>query len=500
MPAASASAAAPAGHKPAASPRRAQSSLTRRSGLQLLAGLLLVAGIPVVATVHILNSNALKNERARADSALRAEAQEALGAVSRLGDDASNRADDLSRSPAVQHAFLTADRAALERLARQEPGVVFYLQRHRIAGTRPPVAITRSVSLTFNGRQVGSVLATVALDGRIARRVLRNIHHAREDLLYLIRRGVAVGTHERVHVESQAVRVRDQKYRGVASPVPNAAGISLLALRSEQEIERSVRPYQQQVEYAALGSFGLLLLLGLLFGRPILRTLGDFRRVASQAVTDALTGLANRRSFDEELALEWRRADRIGDPLALILADIDDFKKVNDTFGHQLGDEVLRKVGEVLGSAVRQVDLAARYGGEEFAVIVPETDLKGAAKLAERLRTNLMKAQVDLPDGTHLEVTASFGVAVKGDLKRAEDLIGAADEALYEAKRAGKNRVWPGAASVDEEAEAKPERRRRPTPRPVSKSPAKATAKKPAKASAKKRKTTPKPRPAQGKP
>jgi diguanylate cyclase (GGDEF)-like protein len=178
--------------------------------------------------------------------------------------------------------------------------------------------------------------------------------------------------------------------------------------------------------------------------------LGDFRRVASQATTDALTGIANRRSFDEELALEWRRAHRIGDSLALVLLDLDDFKKVNDTHGHPAGDAVLRTIGEVLGSGVRQIDLAARYGGEEFVVLVPESDLKGATQLAKRLRLAVSKARAELPDGRLLKVTASFGVAVKGDLTSAEQLIAAADDALYEAKRAGKNRVVVAETGADE--------------------------------------------------
>ena len=145
--------------------------------------------------------------------------------------------------------------------------------------------------------------------------------------------------------------------------------------------------------------------------------LGDFRRVASQATTDALTGIANRRSFDEELALEWRRAPPgSATHLALVLLDLDDFKKCNDAHGHLGGDAVLRTIGAVLGSGVRQIDLAARYGGEEFVVLVPESDLKGATQLAKRLRLAISKARAELPDGRLLKVTASFGVAVKGDL------------------------------------------------------------------------------------
>jgi diguanylate cyclase (GGDEF)-like protein len=158
-------------------------------------------------------------------------------------------------------------------------------------------------------------------------------------------------------------------------------------------------------------------------------------------VTDGLTGLANRRSFDDELALEWRRAERVGDSLALLLLDLDDFKSVNDEFGHQAGDVVLRRVAAILDSGARQVDLAARYGGEEFALLAPETDTLGAKKLAERLRADLEAATIELPTGGKLSVTASIGVAVKGDLERAEQLVAAADEALYEAKRNGKNRV-----------------------------------------------------------
>jgi diguanylate cyclase (GGDEF)-like protein len=205
-------------------------------------------------------------------------------------------------------------------------------------------------------------------------------------------------------------------------------------------------------------------LVALMFAGPLLRMLGDFRRVASQATTDALTGVANRRSFDEELALEWRRAHRIGDSLALVLLDLDDFKKVNDTHGHPAGDAVLRMVGEVLGAGVRQIDLAARYGGEEFVVLVPESDLSGAMQLAKRLRLAVSKARVELPNGRMLKVTASLGVAVKADLTSAEQLIAAADDALYEAKRAGKNRVV-AAGAEPAETKAKPAPKKKPRAR-----------------------------------
>jgi diguanylate cyclase (GGDEF)-like protein len=132
------------------------------------------------------------------------------------------------------------------------------------------------------------------------------------------------------------------------------------------------------------------------------------------------------------------------------LIDLDDFKTVNDGRGHQAGDTVLKRVAAILESGGRQADLAARYGGEEFALLAPETDMDGAKKLAERLRADLEAAQIELLDGGELSVTASFGVAVKGKFERPEELVAAADEALYEAKRNGKNRV----VTAERQAEA----------------------------------------------
>jgi diguanylate cyclase (GGDEF)-like protein len=402
---------------------------------------LIVGVIPVVATVHILDANALQNERARADAALRGELQGASEELAQLADDASTRADDLARSSELQHAFIAGDGATIRRIASDNQGVVFFLHGQRVAGTKPTAALTRSISLTVNGERIGSIVATIPLDRQLAARLRRAAGRARGDRLLIVRERTAVGTGQHLALSGRRVRLGEDNYRGLLTRVPNAVGISLFALRPEKTIEANVRPYQQRILYAALGSFALLVLVALAFARPILSTLGDFRRVASQAATDGLTGLANRRSFDDELALEWRRAERIGDSLALVLVDLDNFKSINDERGHQAGDAVLRRVAAILDSGARNADLAARYGGEEFALLAPETDLLGATKLADRLRADLEAAKVELPDGNEISVTASLGVAVKGTLQRPEQLVAAADEALYEAKRNGKNRV-----------------------------------------------------------
>jgi diguanylate cyclase (GGDEF)-like protein len=165
------------------------------------------------------------------------------------------------------------------------------------------------------------------------------------------------------------------------------------------------------------------------------------RTVKRQAITDELTQLSNRRRFTETLAVEVRRAERFGDPLSLVLADLDDFKQINDRYGHQAGDEVLRRFADVLRENVRDFDLPVRYGGEEFAVLLPETGLDGAEQLARRLQTALLRLRLPEIGADRPPVTASFGVAAFPAARTAEELLSAADGALYGAKAAGKNRV-----------------------------------------------------------
>jgi len=160
------------------------------------------------------------------------------------------------------------------------------------------------------------------------------------------------------------------------------------------------------------------------------------RRLESLAATDGLTGLANHRAFYDALERAVAASERSGLPLSVVLLDVDDFKSYNDTFGHPAGDEVLRQVASALIGASRRSDVVARYGGEEFAVIV-QADATQSANVAERMRSAIEKAQ-----WTMRSVTASFGVATGiGGFISAELLVQQADQALYEAKRGGKNRV-----------------------------------------------------------
>lgn len=180
-----------------------------------------------------------------------------------------------------------------------------------------------------------------------------------------------------------------------------------------------------------------------------LRDMTDQKRAEAAlktlAASDGLTGLANRRSFDQTLVMEWSRAQRTKKPLSLLFADVDYFKLYNDLHGHQKGDECLRAVASVIGeNAFRPADLSARYGGEEFAIIMPETDQGGACKVAERLRDVVARLRLTHgAPGAGPFVTLSIGIAtqIPGEDVCAEFLLRLADQALYAAKNSGRNRV-----------------------------------------------------------
>jgi diguanylate cyclase (GGDEF)-like protein len=199
------------------------------------------------------------------------------------------------------------------------------------------------------------------------------------------------------------------------------------------------------VEGAEPGSLGVeeARNVGLLaaVARAFLEKVWEIEEVSQRARTDALTGLRNRRDFDEQLRRVIAETDRFGGSSSLIFVDIDDFKKVNDTYGHEAGDAVLRQLGKILGDGVRAIDICARYGGEEMVMLLPQTPIAGAMELAERLRVAIAERPVQF-EGTAIRVTASFGIAGYPEtVPHGDWLFPAADRALYLAKNGGKNCV-----------------------------------------------------------
>lgn len=173
---------------------------------------------------------------------------------------------------------------------------------------------------------------------------------------------------------------------------------------------------------------------------------GLYKRIEEMAVTDQLTGLANRRHLEKRLEEEMGRARRYGTSLSAIMFDIDCFKEFNDTYGHLVGDSILREVAYILRTGVRRTDIVARYGGEEFCLILPDCKLEEAVVLAERLRAKVESLPFKIPDvddvDEPLRITVSAGVATFPDDALSEQkLLDRADEALYEAKRRGRNCV-----------------------------------------------------------
>jgi diguanylate cyclase (GGDEF)-like protein len=165
------------------------------------------------------------------------------------------------------------------------------------------------------------------------------------------------------------------------------------------------------------------------------------RRLEQLATTDGLTGCLNKRAFLDELEKRLKVAERFGKKLSLIVTDIDHFKSVNDTYGHAVGDHVIRGLGEILRNLKRETDVVGRFGGEEFCILCEETDAHGAVQLAERVREQL-RERVFESDIGKLHVTCSLGVAqFPEDAKHDKQLFEVADRALYTAKQTGRNKV-----------------------------------------------------------
>lgn len=166
----------------------------------------------------------------------------------------------------------------------------------------------------------------------------------------------------------------------------------------------------------------------------------EIERLKQEASIDGLTGISNRGDFERQIAKYVSNAKRYGRNLSVFLFDIDDFKKINDTYGHQTGDEVLKGITETVKNNIRSCDLIARYGGEEFAVLLPETSAEMAAELAERIRIRISETTVRA-EGKSINATASFGVAYLKPETEVHELIKKADENLYIAKKNGKNQI-----------------------------------------------------------
>lgn len=379
--------------------------------LRLMLTLTAVAIFPIVCVSYVVVRNEVGSVTREIDFELR---DAALAAQSRFAVLLGRRevaAIAAASSPRLQKALDVRSARQLESFARSHD--ILLDVGGRTYGRRVPNAARARVELTSRGRAVGALVAQLPLDASTLRQV---------------------APAETNGVRLAFARLEGRAASGATLRLTTTTGVRAF-LPAGVESARTTAAYHRVEEAGALALVALMLLTFLL-ARPLLRALRLTEARASEARVDALTGIANRRALEEALAGEISRAERFGRPLAVVLVDLDRFKQTNDTHGHAAGDLLLRAVARILESTARQGDTVARLGGEELVVVLPETELGGARRLAERLRAGIEACRVG-----QMRTTASVGVATWAEGDDVERLLAAADGALYRAKENGRNRV-----------------------------------------------------------
>ncbi len=391
------------------------------------------------AIVLMLDRQAAHANAQQAASVLVAGARLGASDVRALKADLRTRAGMLAASPSLQRAVLAGDRAALDGIARRSRATI------RAEGisvgvlpARPRLDATATIDSSSGA--IAHVTLALPLDGATLARIRRETPLPAPAELLLVRRGrVIAGSHLSAHV----VVGRGLLTLGRTSFVAGSArlpveGVSLVTVEPLSATSAGVRTYRSRTLVAALLTLLVAAALAVPLARPLARRFGE---LSDRAERDALTGLANRRALDERLEEELDRARRYRTHLSLVLVDIDDFKQVNDRYGHQSGDELLRAFATALSGSLRELDLAARFGGEEFALLLPGTPTEGACIVAEQIRRIVSELQLAGPGGLPIRLTASFGVADYPSCATVDQLYQFADRRLYQAKRRGKDQV-----------------------------------------------------------
>ncbi|MGH2935393.1 MAG: diguanylate cyclase domain-containing protein, partial [Gaiellaceae bacterium] len=373
-----------------------------------------VALLPIAGVSYVIVRDEVRNVTHSIDFDVHNAALAAQARFGRLLDRRQLHAVAAASSPRLQSLVSSTDMAGLERYAERHD-LLLEVDGHTY-GRRLQHAVTAPVQLVRRGKGLGSVVAQLPLDAA----TLRQLSAGAPNGVRLVFTGPG--------------RTPAKSARGVTLPLAKNVGVRAYLPR-RIESHRKNAAYVRVTE-AGLLALAALMLLALVLARPLLRTFRWTEEQASEARIDSLTGLANRRALEEILAAEISRAHRFAHQLAVVLLDLDRFKEINDSFGHAAGDVMLRAVSRLLTSLARQGDTVARWGGEEFVVVLPETDLAGARRFAERLRRTIEAHAVG-----EMKTSASCGVATMLPEDTAEDLLGAADQALYQAKSNGRNRT-----------------------------------------------------------
>jgi diguanylate cyclase (GGDEF)-like protein len=401
----------------------------------------------IAAVVFTLDLSARHSNRQEAATELASTARVAASTFSTMRANLRTRVGELAASASLQRAVLQSKKAQLRSLAASHDARI--VLRGRTFGRLPQgPRVTATATLQRQGHVVARVTMGVPMDRSLLAVLQSATPMPKHAALVLVQHGRVIaggpaGT--RVDIRDRRIELEGVPFFSTATKLV-AGNASLVAVEPVSAVAARVNAYRRRLLFAAAITLALAAALATRLARPVARVFADLARLTRQAQTDDLTNLANRRALDERLDDEVDHAKRLGTNVAFVIADIDNFKSINDTYGHQTGDEVLRRVARSFAEAVRELDLPGRYGGEEIALVLPGTNLSGARALAEKIRKSLEELQVTSPEGEPFQVTASFGAACFPAQSSVEELVAAADAALYEAKRTGKNRVVTASA------------------------------------------------------
>jgi diguanylate cyclase (GGDEF)-like protein len=401
----------------------------------------------------VLVKNAKRSTWQQNATALSGGAHVGASAFGTLRSNLRVQASQLATSLELQRAVITRDQAGLERIATAHHALIAL--RKRTVGALPAQPRIASTATISDGKRV---LATVTVGLPLGKDILTLLRHniplpSHASLVLLYKGAVMAGgpRGSRPLFADGRTKIGTIPFaaQSAALELPRAR---LAAIEPVSAINALSDRYRSLVYLAAIATLAVAGGLATRLARPLASIVGEVAHLSRQAQTDALTGLANRRGLTDRLEAELAHAQENGKSVSFVLADVDDFKLINDTHGHQTGDHVLRQVARALTGSVRELDLVARYGGEEFAIVLPGSRLPDGVRLAERMRKAIHEINVASPAGEGAHLTMSFGVAEFPTYAGVDALVAAADAALYQAKRSGKDQV---ASST---VEARPDR------------------------------------------
>jgi diguanylate cyclase (GGDEF)-like protein len=421
-----------------------------RAQARLAVIFVLLVCVPIVIGVAFLARSAEANQETTLDQRLLLDVQVARRQLMSIADGAAQRAAAVARRADVQVALLHRDAAAIARIESGDPALELKPGPARADPLRER-GLLRSSVLVDRGRVIGRVSVFVSFETLLSRlgsppAVTRRSGLISRDQVVVAAPSALRGL--RLPDATAATLETDQgRVRVVTRPVETSTGSRLrLGAYAAADAAASGTPSRRFLIAAVVLLVSAAAAM-LALSRPILHSISQLANAAEQADTDVLTGLATRRSFRKQVDLELRRSARTGAALAVILADLDYFKAVNDRFGHGAGDAVLVNFARSIQHALRDGDVAARYGGEEFSILLPAADLSDAARVAERIRAEFARTPIRTRNGSTVYATSSFGVAAFGpDGRTIDDVLHAADNALYAAKAAGRDCVVQASA------------------------------------------------------